>query len=124
MLRLIVIIVVWWFSISYVMSYSSIWQSRAHPSAGVEMTTASGESLRGTLSRDWNGDWVLVKEDHSVRRFSDLSSVSVSFPKPSEPPSFWKLWRSWAPVLAVSCLFMFIAWSYVGPLRNRLRQAR
>lgn len=124
MLRLVVAFVVWWFSIGYVTSYSSIWQSRAHPTPGVELTTAAGEFLSGTLSRDWNGDWVLEKADGSVRRFSDLSSVAVSVHKPPEPPNFWALWRVWAPVLAVSCIFIFFAWSFVGPLRNRLKAGR
>lgn len=122
LVRVIIAFVVWFYLSEFAVTYGGIWQSQSNPTQNVQVQLQNGAAEIGSLQQTWSRDWVLLKKDGSISNLKDLSYVALSFPMPSEPPSFWALWRSWLPLTLVSgATILFILFTGLLPFINRKR---
>ncbi len=104
--RILVGLVLWWYAMDAAIVYGGIWDSRANPTANVEVVLANGSRLKGELRRDWDRSWLLAVADGSEVRFVDHQMMS--FERPLKPHGFWEHWRSLMPVVFVSAAFLML----------------
>lgn len=105
MLRVIVIMAVWWLAFGQATTYGGIWHSQAHPTQNVEVVFQSGEVVTGDLSRNWDNSWNLTHD--GVARTFETSDWRVLRTQPGRSDaSYWQMWRSWGPVALVTSICM------------------
>ncbi|MBF5007808.1 hypothetical protein [Diaphorobacter caeni] len=122
MIRIILALLIWYFSIGAAITYGDIWQSQNNPTTNVQVQHDNGLTEVGSLQRAWSRDWILLKEGGATSNLKDLSKVSLTIKPPAEPPSYWTLWRSWLPMTLVSlATIIFVIYGSVIPLFLRGR---
>lgn len=107
LIRVIIAFVVWFYLSEFAVTYGGIWQSQSNPTQNVQVLLLNGVAEIGSLQQTWSRDWVLLKKDGSISNLKDLSYVTLSYPLPSEAPSFWAHWRTWLPLTLVSGATIF-----------------
>ena len=114
-----------WFLVPVASKYSGIWDARVHPKAGVEVQLKTGPTVRGALSREWSGDYLLQSDDGELYLFTSDGFLSMKFPMPSESERdqfFSKHWRALVlPVLLSAGVLAALALIVVGNPLARVR---
>jgi len=107
--------------------YGGIWQTRVTPTPNVEVTMASGEVLRGTLSREWDGRFVVLSDDGTrttdVEKYRSMTFSPLSIERSTALDSQWRYWLPSALILLFYIAFL-ILWISFDARSNRLRFSR
>ena len=113
-MRTLIALVVWWFAASAAFEYGGIWHSRAHPKQGMVVLN-NDQRITGTLTRDWENNWVLVDAEGGRYRFKDYKLMQMPFPQAGSGPGVFGSWRITLPVYFVSSVFLiFLLWDIMG----------
>jgi hypothetical protein len=91
------LLIIFWFLFPTAAKYSGIWDARVNPKPGVEVRLNSGQTVRGELTREWSGDFLLTAADGKAYLFTSEGYDSMSWVTPTarERDAFWsKHWRS------------------------------
>ena len=119
MIRLILALVVWYFSFGLAATYGGIWHSQSNPTPNAHVQIIGGAAEVGTLRRAWDRDWSLTRADGSELRVSD-SDMVLSVGPSGRSLTYWQLWRAWVPVATVTCGFvLFVIWPGLRQLTKR-----
>ena len=125
LIRVIIAFVVWFYLSEFAVTYGGIWQSQSNPTQNVQVLLLNGVAEIGSLQQTWSRDWVLLKKDGSISNLKDLSYVTLSYPLPSEAPSFWAHWRTWLPLTLVSgATIFFMLFTGLLPFINQANNDR
>ena len=122
MTRIVAVAIVLYFALDPALQFGAIWNLRANPAEGVEVTLERGEVLRGALSREWSGEWVVLRDGGAVH-FTRFASMSFHAPPAMASDNaiqqVLRGWRSLAPtmILLVAC-FVTVISLVVPPLRR------
>lgn len=112
-----------WYLAGQCFHYGSVWDSQANPMHDVQVSLKSGKSYKGTLSRDFDGNGVLLLSDGSEIRFrDDFVAEYASVPGQDSSDGFLRHWRSWLPAFVT--IFLYMAWvfsTFVFPGSGRRR---
>lgn len=74
-MKLLIALVVWWYSMDAALLYGGIWDSQANPTE-VVVTLPGGGQLAGTMTRDWNRNYVVTAPDGAEARFQAYDSLA------------------------------------------------
>lgn len=98
--------------------YGSIWDIRAHPSNNVTVTMPKSSMLQGSLSREWDGRFVLISDDGALKADVTRAHAIAFSPTTGEMRSMHDRWRSWVPAGAVLILALgYLLVVFSRPLR-------
>ncbi|CUJ49896.1 Uncharacterised protein [Achromobacter sp. 2789STDY5608633] len=108
-MRTLVILVFWWFAISQALQLGGIWQLRAHPMRDVTVYVDPNQTIKGQLSREWDGTWILSAEDGMHHFLMGESPPAMSYKlDTNRHSSFLDHWRALLPMLLVTVIAMML----------------
>ena len=104
-MRTVVALIIWWYASTAAVHYGGIWDSRAYPRQGVVVLN-NGERITGSLTRDWENNWVMDDTEGGRHEFKDYRVMSIPFPQAGIGAGVFRGWRITLPVTSVSTLFL------------------
>lgn len=82
-----------------------IWESRANPTPNTTVTLHGGRKVTGTLSMDWNGNY-LLSTDTGVVQFTKDSFEEMSTPaRLAKDDHYPSRWRSILPIEIMTFIY-------------------
>ena len=108
--------------------FGGIWDSRARPTKGVQVTLSDGRMLEGELSREWDGRWIVRTDDGQRASFgeNDYQSMRFELPPQDGRTSLDVLllgWRSSLPFFLITGLSLTLAIWSLKPRRSSVGRA-
>jgi len=112
--RTLAVLVVWWCLVGPAATYGGIWERHVHQLPGITIQFKDGSTLTGDLSRNFDQSWELLLPDGRSRLFTPTEWVAMSS-SPNAQHSYFELWRSWLPVVALSALVIAVmSWPWIS----------
>lgn len=105
-----------WFGTPPALKYGSIWETRTHPTSNVKVILDVNDAvLIGTLSMEWNGDFLLTTSTGSYYQFTikELRHMELPDFDPEKNDSFFHRWRSFLPaavIMSIHITLLIYAW--------------
>ena len=124
LIRIILALVIGWFLFGTAITYGGVWDLMANPHQNVEVAFSNGTTHKGSLSKDWGRQWVLVSTSESGNfktiTFTDEGIQMMSFPRLEKSESLWLSthWRAILPVFLVLMGAVTFCIGYVLPRRK------
>lgn len=118
--RILIAFAIWWYVCGIATQYGGVWDSQVNPHQGVTVRLSGGDTVTGSLYRDWNLGWRLEVPDGRSLTFKDFEEMQFTTPGQEAHVSFAAHWRSWLPLVLVTHLFFIAAaWPLVLKLLPR-----
>jgi hypothetical protein len=102
-------LVVIWYVMSSVMVYSAIWDSQARPTKNVEVHLKDGSVIHGSLSSDWDRQYVLETKDGLQYKFTEFNMMTMKELRFDD--TFLSHWRATMPLYVLSMVLLAWWWS-------------
>lgn len=117
MTRRIIFLIGWLALLNPAILAGKAWQSHAMPGPVVSVQFPGG-AVQGRLFYGMDGSTWLSEENGSERRLRGDEAVSSTVPVnvTGDGGVLWRSWRSLAPMVALTCLFLVVVWM---PSRRR-----
>lgn len=106
----VALLIVFMFIFPTVERYAAIWDARANPKPDVDVRLQSTKTVRGELSRTWEGAYELKDRHGDIHIFGTDQFAEMVFPMPSthdREHALIKHWRAYAPPMMLSGAIIF-----------------
>lgn len=109
-----------WFGTAPALKYGSIWETRTHPTLDVKVKLDSTDNVViGTLSMQWNGDFLLTTSEGSSYQFTMTEIDYMELPDfdPDKNDSFFYRWRSFLPaavLMSIQITLLMYGWGLIN----------
>jgi hypothetical protein len=112
----------WWYALSVAIKYGGIWDLKANPTQNAEVNLPHGDTVIGSLNRDWDKTWVITAADGSRTHFTD--DATIVFHRSSKSRGYWSRWREIGPAVVVGTAFLAFLLTAIFKMGTPLRRAR